>query len=182
DLTGVIQALEGPPHRFHVVLVHGLVGAAEIHPAADPVDSVFPFVTGLDHIGPAGVDVLLEADLGADITAVADAELLFSEDFGRQPVTVPAPDPFHTAALHRPITRYGVLGHAGQQRSQMWHPRYERWAVIEDIGVFAWALFDGFLEGLVRLPVFDQVLFILQRPPARLFLELHGYDYNRLDA
>ena len=76
DLSLVVELLEGPPDAFHEVFVHGLVGALEIHPAADTVDGALP--TGrrsATMLLAAGGDIFFEADLGTDVAAVVDAEL-----------------------------------------------------------------------------------------------------------
>ena len=109
DFAFVVELFECPPDGFHVVFVHGFVGAAEVDPAADAVDCRLPTLGVGDHGFFGFCDVGFEANFRADVATIGNAKLLFYEVFGGEAVTVPAPDAFDAMTFHSLVARDAIF-------------------------------------------------------------------------
>src|SRR4029079_2394724 len=112
DLTLLIQFLKCPPHRLHILLVHGFIGIFHIYPAANPSYGVIPQRTSEYHIVTTGDDIFLEAYFGTNIAFVDNAQFLFGRNFSWQSMAIPTPHALHTFPLHGPVAWHGVLNSA----------------------------------------------------------------------
>src|SRR5690606_22103578 len=108
NLALFVQSLKRPPDTLHVVLVHGLVGALKVNPAANPIDYILPGATGFQHVSPGSVDVLFNTVFD-NFLATIDAKLLFGVALGWQAVGVPAPNTLDALAFHGLIAWHGVF-------------------------------------------------------------------------
>ena len=67
-------------------------------------------------------------------------------------MAVPAPDAFDSLALHGLIAWDGVFDDGAEEGAVVWAAGDEWWAVVEDVRVLLWAVFDGFFEDFVLFP------------------------------
>ena len=104
DETGVVEGLEAPEHRLHVVRIHGLVVVLEVDPTTEAIDDLFPLpgvgenrpttllVEALDAVFKdewivlLDSDILLPPDYLKRIDAVTDTETFIAPD-GRRLLT-----------------------------------------------------------------------------------------------
>ena len=171
----VPQLLERPDHRLHVAGVERLVVVVEVHPAGLAGDIGLPLVGVLEHRLPAGVVELLDAHF-LDLRLVGDAELSLDLEFGGQAVGVPAEPALHLVAAHGAIPRHDVLDVPGQQVPVVRQPVGERRAVVEDVFFGVVAAGDAGAEGVVAVPVVQDIGFQLRevrRPTRRLGIGGH---------
>ena len=157
----VVQGLEGPQDRLHVLRFEGLVIMIEIDPAGLPGDVVLPLVRVSQHRRSTGLIELLDAHL-LDVILGFQPELGHRLELGGQPVAVPAEPPLHVATAHRLEAGDDVLDVAGQQVPVVRQPIGERRSVVEDElvrAVFAGRVpLDRGPEGVVGLPISEDPL------------------------
>ena len=170
DQALVVQLLEGPDDRLHVVGVHRAVVVVEVDPARLAGDVVAPLAGVLHHRLAAGLVELLDAQLD-DLVGGLDAVEAHRLELGRQAVGVPAEAALDALAAHRLVARDEVLDVAGEQVAVVRQAVGERRAVVEDELVAAVgagvALLDARLEGAVGLPVGQHRLLDLGEARAR---------------
>ena len=131
DQALVVQRLERPDDRLHVVGVERLVVVVEVDPAGLAGDVVAPLPRVLQHrLAALGVE-LLDADL-EDLVLGLDAELGHRLELGGQAVGVPPEPALDPAAAHRLVARDEVLDVAGQQVAVVRQAVGERRPVVED--------------------------------------------------
>ena len=102
DEALVEALLEHPPHRFHEVLVHGLVALVEVHPAAHAAHGLLPFVGVLEHLAAASFVELVDTEL-LDFGNASETEFLLNERFNGEAVAVPTETTRNLLALHGPL-------------------------------------------------------------------------------
>ena len=102
DEALVEALLEHPPHRFHEVLVHGLVALVEVHPAAHAANSLLPFAGVLEHLAAAGFVELIDTEL-LDFGNARETEFVLHKRFNRKAVAVPTETARNLLALHGPL-------------------------------------------------------------------------------
>ena len=95
----LIELLEQVPERLDVLVVVGDVGVLEVHPVAHLVGQLCPLVRVHHHILAAGIVVVIDRNLLADVF-LRDAQRLLHAQFYRQAVCVPARLALHLEALH----------------------------------------------------------------------------------
>ena len=99
DEALVEALLEHPPHRFHEVLVHGLVALVEVHPAAHAAHRLFPFAGVLEHLAAASFVELVDTEL-LDFGNARETEFVLNERFNRKAVAVPTENAVSRASSH----------------------------------------------------------------------------------
>ena len=128
----------------------------EVDPACLAGDVDLPLVGVAQHGGAAGLVERGDAHL-VDLRLVGDAEDPLGLQLGGQAVGVPAEAALHPVAALGLVAPDDVLGVPGEQVTVVRQAVGERRPVIEDELVGAVlagrALVDGILEGLVVLPV-----------------------------
>ncbi len=156
DQALVVELLEGPDDRLHVVGVHGPVVVVEVDPARLAGDVLAPLAGVLHHRRPAGVVELLDAHLD-DLVGRLDPQLAHGLELGGQAVGVPPEPALDATPTHGLVARDQVLDVAGEQVAVVGQAVGERRPVVEDELVGAvlpgLALVDAGLEGVVGLPV-----------------------------
>ena len=161
DQTLVVERLERPDHRLHVVRVERLVVVLEIDPATLAVYIGLPVVRVLQHrLAADGVE-LLDAQLKNLALGLQSQDALRLE-LGRQPVGIPAEPTLDPAPAHGLVARNEVLDIPGQEVAIVRQTVGERRAVVEDELVVAvltaLTRLDGGHEGSVLVPVLQDPL------------------------
>ncbi len=159
--TLLVELLERPDDRLHVVEVEGLVVVLEVDPAGLAGDVVAPLVGVGEDRRPAGVVEDVDAHLD-DLVGGLDALEAHRLELGGQAVGVPAEAALDAAPAHGAVARDQVLDVAGQQVAVVGQAVGERRSVVEDelvVAVLArLPLLDARLEGPVGLPVREHLL------------------------
>ena len=167
DQALVVQLLEGPDDRLHVVGLERLVVVVEVDPPSLAGDVLTPVVGVLQDRGAAGGIELLDAELD-DLVLGLDAELAHRLELGRQPVGVPAEPALDPAATHGLVARDQVLDVPGQQVAVVRQAVGEGRAVVEDELVVTVLPCRAVLhrgdEGAVLVPVPKDALLDLGEP------------------
>ena len=172
----VPQLLERPDHRLHEAEIQCLVAILEVDPPRLAGDVGLPLVRVAQHRRAAGIVELLDAHL-FDLRLVGDAELPLNFEFRGQPVRVPAEAAFHLVTAHGAIPRHDVLDVAGQQVAVVRQAVRERRPVIEHVFRRTVAARDAGAEGVVTVPVTQDVGFErreVRRAACRLRISGHG--------
>ena len=162
----LVQGLERPEDRLHVVRVERLVAALEVDPARLAGDVVLPLVRVREHRF-AGLRVERVDPHRLDLGLLGDPELLHRLELRRQAVGVPAEDPIDLLAAHRLEAREEVLRVAGQQVAVVRESVRERRPVVEHPLLGAFALLDRRAERVILLPEGEHFLLDLGEPRAR---------------
>ena len=176
DQPLVAQLLECPHDRLHEVEIEGLVVVVEVDPARLAGDVVTPLVRVAQHRRVAGVVELRETHL-FDLRLVGDAELPLRLELGGQPVGVPAEAAVDLLAAHGLVPRHEVLDVAGQQVAVVRQAVGEGRTVVEDELRRIVAVRDAGAEGVVVVPVLQDVGFQrreVRRAACRLRIGGHG--------
>jgi hypothetical protein len=170
DPALVVELLERPDHRLHVVGVHGAVVVVEVDPARLAGDVVAPLAGVLHHRLAARLVELCDAHLD-DLVGGLDAVEAHRLQLGGQAVGVPAEASLDAAPPHGLVARHDVLDVAGEQVAVVRQPVGERRTVVEDELVRAvlagLTLVDRGLEGAVGLPEVEDPLLDLREARAR---------------
>ena len=96
------------PQCFNVVVVEGYVGVLQIDPIAHPDGQVVPQILVFHHLLTAGMVVVVNGNLFADIL-FCYAEVFLHAKFNRKSVGVPAGLALHQKALLRLVAAENVL-------------------------------------------------------------------------
>ena len=169
DQPLVVELLERPDHRLHVVRLERLVVVVEVDPARLARDVGPPVVGVAQHrlaaLGVEGLETELE-----DLLLGLDPQLAHRLQLGGQTVGVPAEPALDASAAHRLVPRHDVLDVAGEQVAVVRQPVGERRAVVEDELVRAvhagLAVLDRRDEGPVLVPVLQDALLDLREARA----------------
>ena len=154
----VIEGLECPDDRLHVVRVERLVVVREVNPASLAGDIVFPLVRVTKNRRTAGLVELLDAEatFAGDLSDIFDAEDTLRLKFSGQTVRVPAETAFNAVAEHRLVATNNVLDVAGQKMTVVRKSVSKGRAVVEHelvLTTFASrARLNGLTEGIVIGP------------------------------
>ncbi len=151
DISFLIEGLEDPPDRLHVVGVHGAVAILPVDPTAHPVDGVLPLLGIPQHDGAALLVEVVHSEVD-DGAVAADAQLLLHLVLDGQAVAVPAEGAVHPPPLHRLVAGDGVLDGPGDQVAEVRQPGRERRAVVKDVLILRRSQVDRLLEDLPLFP------------------------------
>ena len=164
----VEQLLERPPHALDVVLAIRDVGLVQVHPEADAVGQVLPFLLIPEHGLDAGAVELGDAVLfDGLLAAIQDAKLLAHLDFDGQAVRVPPCLALAQVPRHGLVAREHVLDRPRQAMSRVRQPIGRRRPLIEDERRRALSLGQALLIDLPILPEADDLLFRLREVERR---------------
>ena len=158
DEALVEALLEHPPHRFHEVLVHGLVALVEVDPAAHAAHGLLPFARVLEHLAAAGFVELVDAEL-LDFGNASETEFVLHERFNRKAVAVPTETTRNLLALHGPVTRNDVLDGTGKQVTVVRKARCKRRAIVESVRFSFRTGVQRLLERFILIPQAEHALF-----------------------
>ena len=89
-------------------------------------------------------------------------------------MAIPTPYAIYSVALHRLVTRYGILDDAGKKCAVVWYTRNKRWPIVEYICRVSRPLLDRLLKRFVLLPVINKVFLVLECLTPSAFGELHA--------
>ena len=153
----VVDLLQRPPHRLHVLGRHGPVGVFEVDPVAHPFGQRGPLVDVTGHRGAAAVVELLDA-VRLDVGLAGEAELLLHRQLDGQAVAVPAGLAVDVEALHRLEAGEDVLERARLDVGRAGHAVGGGRAFVERPARRAVGLGQGRLEGLVLLPEGEHIV------------------------
>ena len=174
DEALVEALLEHPPHRFHEVLVHGLVALVEVHPAAHAAHRLLPFAGVLEHLAAAGFVELIDAKL-LDFGNASEAQFVLHERFNRKAVAVPTETARNLLALHGPVTRNDVLDGTGKQVTVVRKARCKRRAIVESVRFGFRTAVKRLLEAFVLVPQAEHALFNLRKGLFFLYFTKHSF-------
>ena len=73
DFAFFVKSLECPPNRFHVIVIHGFIGALELDPTTNSLNRVFPFGASSHHSRSTFLDVIRNANLRANLFFIRNA-------------------------------------------------------------------------------------------------------------
>ncbi|OPZ52809.1 MAG: hypothetical protein BWY91_02175 [bacterium ADurb.BinA028] len=127
----LVQLLEGPDHRLHVVGVESLVVVFEVDPPGLAGDVLLPLLRVAQHRVAAGVVEGGDPQVG-DLLRGLEPQLALRLKLGGQPVGVPPEAALDPTAPHRAVARDEVLDVAGQQVPVVRQAVGEGRAVVED--------------------------------------------------
>ena len=96
----IVKPLEQPPYRLDVFVVVGNIRVIHIDPITHSAGKVVPDAGKLHYILPAGLVVLFDGELNADVF-FGDAQGFFYAKLNGQPMGVPTGLAFHLKALKR---------------------------------------------------------------------------------
>ena len=172
DEALVEALLEHPPHRFHEVLVHGLVALVEVHPAAHAANGLLPFAGVLEHLATAGFVELVDAQL-LDFGNASKTKFVLHKRFNRKAVAVPTEAAGNLLALHGPVTRNDILDGTGKQVTVVRKARCKRRAIVEGIGFGFRTGVQRLLERFILIPQAEHALFDLREGLFFLYFTKH---------
>ena len=154
----VPQRLQRPPHRLHVVRVHGPVGVVEVDPERDPLGQAVPVRdVGHGRLAAAGVEGLDAVAL--DVGLAGRADLLLDLQLHRQAVAVVAALALDVVAAHGLVAREDVLEHARQHVVRAGRAVDRGRALVEDEAVGALAAAQRLAEDVALAPALEDGLF-----------------------
>ncbi len=172
DEALVEALLEHPPHRFHEVLVHGLVALVEVDPAAHAAHGLLPFAGVLEHLATAGFVELINTEL-LDFGNASETEFVLHERFNRKSVAVPTETAGNLLALHGPVTRNDILDGTGEQVTVVRKARCKRRTIVEGVRFGFRTAVKGLLEAFVLVPQAEHALFDLREGLFFLYFTKH---------
>ena len=172
DEALVEALLEHPPHRFHEVLVHGLVALVEIDPAAHAAHGLLPFAGVLEHLAAAGFVELIDTEL-LDFGNACETEFVLHEGFNRKTVAVPTETARNLLALHGPVTRNDILDGTGKQVTVVRKARCKRRAIVESVRFSFRTGVQRLLERFILIPQAEHALFDLREGLFFLYFTKH---------
>ena len=108
----VVDILQQEPQRLDIAIVVGDIRVVHVHPVADAVGQVGPFLRIFHHFAPAGRIVFRHRDLRTDV-GLGDAEFLLNAQLHRKSVGIPTGLALHMVAGLRLVAADGVLDGAG---------------------------------------------------------------------
>lgn len=150
--------LERPPHRLHVLRVHGAVRVVQVDPVAHPGRQLGEGVGVPGHRG-AALRVELRDAVILDVLLAGEAQLLLHRQLDRQAVAVPAGLAGHMVALHRLEAREDVLEDPGLDVVGAGHTVGGGRALVEDPVGQAARLLDRAGERLALVPQRQHLVF-----------------------
>ena len=169
----VVELLEQPPQRLHVLAVVSDIGVLEVNPITHAVSQVGPFPGVFHHLAAAGGVVIVYGYLHADIL-LGDTQSLLDAQLHGESVRVPAGLALHMEALHGLVAAHDVLDGAGHDMM------YARLAVgrggslVENERRITFTFLHAALEQIVSVPVGQHFLVdVRQIELAVVFLEFH---------
>ena len=174
DEALVEALLEHPPHRFHEVLVHGLVALVEVHPAAHAAHRLLPFAGVLEHLAAAGFVELIDTEL-LDFGNASETEFVLHQGFNRKAVAVPTETAGNLLALHGPVTRNDILDGTGKQVTVVRKTRCKRRAIVESVRFSFRTGVQRLLERFILIPQAEHTLFNLRKGFFFLYFTKHDY-------
>jgi len=174
DQALVPKSLHHPPDGFHIVGVHGLVVAVEVHPASGARHDAAPFLRVAEHRGAAGLVEVGDAE-ALDICLGVEAEILLDEVLDGQSVAIPAEASVHLVALHRLEAGNDVLDRAGHEVAEVGKSRGEGGAVVEHEFLLSLALRDRPEENVLGFPKADRLLFGFGEATLGVDRLIHGF-------
>lgn len=90
-------------------------------------------------------------------------------------MAVPAPFSFYSASTHGPVARDGVFDDGTEEGAMVRVAGDERGAVVEDILVVYWPVFDRFLKNMVLVPPVGEGFFVFDGLAAGIGVVFHIY-------
>ena len=180
--TLVVQRLERPEHRLHVVRFESLVVMIKIHPPRLPRDVLLPLGRVAQHRLATCLIECRDPQI-LDIGLGLQAQLCHRLQLRGQPVAVPAEPTLDATTAHRLVARHDVLDVAGEQVPVVRQTVGERRPVVkhELIGAVdaGWIPLHRGVEGVVGLPVSQNVRLQPRKARAGRHTGLLGVRYAR---
>ena len=151
EQAGLVDLLQRPPHRLHVIGGHRPVGVVEIDPVAHPLGHLGERMhVALHRLATAGIERLDAERL--DIGLAVEAELLLHRELDGQAVTIPARLTIDAVALHGTKAREDVFEDASLDVVGTRHAVGGRRAFVEGPARAVLGALPGFGEGIALSP------------------------------
>ena len=150
----VIELFEQIPERLDVPVVVCDVGVVHVDPVPHVACEVLPRIGVLHHVLAAGLVVLVNGDLRADIL-LGDAEGFLNAELYWQAVGVPSSLTLDLVTLHRPEAADGVLDGARHDMVDSGHPVGRGGTLEEDEFALAVATAQRLPESIMLVPHFE---------------------------
>jgi hypothetical protein len=150
----VIELFEQIPEGLYIPVVIGDVGVVHVDPVPHVACQILPCIGVLHHVLAAGLVVLVDRDLRADILLGYAEGFLHAEFYG-QAVGVPSGLAFDLVALHRAEAADGVLDGARHDMVDSGHPVGRGGTLEEDEFALAVATAQRLPESIMLVPHFE---------------------------